>query len=95
MKQAFTVENCEYGKRPEQLTTIINIKKEDEFKSNVFKNFTKLGFDEISSISTPYVLYVPQPYERFLMEISYSKTIDFSHCKPQKIIKQLKQIYIE
>ena len=95
MKQAFTVENCQYGKRPEQLITIINIKKKDEFKSNVFKNFTKLGFDEISSTSTPYVLYVPEPYERFLMEISYSKTTDFSHYKPQKIINQLKQIYIE
>ena len=95
MKQAFTVENCEYGKRPEQLITIINIKKEDELKSNVFKNFTSLGFDKISSISTPYVLYVPEPYERFLMKICYSKTTNFSHYKPQKIIKQLKQIYIE
>ena len=65
MKQAYTVENCEYGKSPEQLITIINIKTKDEFTRNYFKNFTRLGIDHISSISTPYVLYVPEPYERF------------------------------
>ena len=77
MKQAYTIDNCEYGKRPEQLITIINIKKGDEFKSNVFKNFSSLDMDHISSISTPYVLYVPEPYERFLMETSYKKIPDF------------------
>ena len=65
MRNAFKVENCDYGKKPEDLITIINIKREPDSQSQkVFGNFKHAHISEINDISTPYVFYMPEPYEK-------------------------------
>lgn len=65
LRNAFEIENCDYGKKAEDLITIINIKKEPDSQSQkVFENFKHAHISEVNDISTPYVFYMPKPYEK-------------------------------